>query len=214
MEAFWAIAVWCVVPTLLVAFAAVRIGIWLWRNDVNPVVKSFVGCMLLAMLAGAGCTGLPIGVGTRPAAADIALCKTLLTPTEGATLDILWQEYDEVVTDGLHNKDTCPILTLYPLQKGHTDGSISDADFAKRLYKFYLAKYDQDLAGKAKKVDAKLAAAGLPPLGGGGGDTLIKNPCPTVVDGKACGKASKKQSADEQFKYMKCEAGHDWKKPK
>lgn len=109
---------------------------------------------------GGGCGS--VGIGTRPTQADIDLCKSILDPTAGSQLQIMWKFFDEVVADGIHNVDTCPILTLYPLQKGHTDGTISDADFSKRLYKFYVAKLKQDLNGKATQCKAALIAAGLP----------------------------------------------------
>ena len=109
---------------------------------------------------GGGCGS--IGIGTRPTQADIDLCKANLDPTAGAQLQIMWKFFDNVVTDGVHSLDTCPILTLYPLQKGHTDGTISDAEFSKRLYKFYVAKYKQNLNGKQAQCKAAILAAGLP----------------------------------------------------
>jgi len=109
---------------------------------------------------GGGCGS--IGVGKRPTQADIDVCKANLNPTQGGQLQILWKYFDEVVTDGIHNIDTCPILTLYPLQQGYKNGTITEVDFAKRLYKFYVAKLKQNLNGKADEAKAALTAAGLP----------------------------------------------------
>ncbi len=172
----------------------------------------------LGAIGGLGCGS--IGIGHRPAQADIDLCKNLLPKPDGDTLQVLWEEYDNVTTDGVHNAKvplspiytsrTCPILALYPIQHGHDTGTITDADFAKRIYQFYKEKYYQDLAGKASKVDSRLAAAGLPPLGGSSGG--VKNPCPVLVDGKPCGLPSTKYLTDT-VKHFKCPSGHEWTKP-
>jgi len=125
------------------------------RSALHPL------CIVLLLLAFAGCGGLKIGIGRRPSHADILLCQKFLSVSDGRALEILWQEFDEVVTDGVHNGDTCPILVLYPLQQGHRDGSISDADFAKKLFKFYRAKYEQTLNGHKKDAKERLVAAGI-----------------------------------------------------
>jgi hypothetical protein len=42
------------------------VAVWLWRRDVNPVVKSLVGCLLVAVaLSGCGCptTNMPCAAG-------------------------------------------------------------------------------------------------------------------------------------------------------
>jgi len=111
-------------------------------------------------VSGLSCSS--IGIGTRPTQADIDLCKANLDPTAGAQLQIMWKYFDEVVTDGVHNLDTCPILALYPIQQGHADGSINDASFAKKIYDFYKAKLKQDLNGKAAQCKAAMTVAGLP----------------------------------------------------
>lgn len=178
--------------------------------------KTLVLIALLGLLVWlAGCGGGLFVVGSRPSQADIDLCKANLGPDEGPTLQILWEEFDEVVLDGVHNKDTCPILALGPIQTAHGSGADSDATFAKRLYKFYVAKYKQNLNGHAKKVDQRLAAATppLPPLGSHD-EPAVDKPCPVEVEGKPCGAPSVKKKADSEFKYFLCSKGHEWKKPK
>ena len=134
---------------------APRLGGQRLRTNVNGLPVD------IGQLGGLSCSS--IGIGHRPSESDIDLCKKYLTETQGKVLQILWEEFDEVVADGLHNLDTCPILCLFPLQDGHDKGTISDEDFAKRIKKFYDAKYDQGLDEKAKKkAKARLIAAGLP----------------------------------------------------
>ncbi len=110
---------------------------------------------------GGGCGS--IGIGTRPTQADIDVCKANLDPTAGEQLQILWAIFKNVRTDAMpHDLDDCPILTLYPLQQGYKNGTITPADFAKKLYKFYVAKYNHNREGKQAEAKAALIAAGLP----------------------------------------------------
>jgi len=48
------------------------------------------------------------------------------------------------------------------LVKGHAAGTISDVEYSQKLLKFYVAKFRQDLNGKASDAKAALTAAGLP----------------------------------------------------
>ena len=124
------------------------------------------------LLGGLSC--LPIG--TRPTQGDIDRYKANLTTVKAQTLQILWEEFDEVVADGcprpqptrreilaVHNGQTCPILVLFPIQKAEKDGTATVAQTAKDIYAFYVAKFKQGLDDKAKKkAKARLIAAGLP----------------------------------------------------
>lgn len=67
--------------------------------------------------------------------------------------------------------------------------------------------------GKRDKAQADLVAAGLPNWLKGAG---VKNPCPVLVNGVACGLPSTKYNADAQFKYFRCSATppHEWKRAK
>ena len=117
-------------------------------------------------ISGLSCSS--IGIGTRPTQADIDLCKKYLAAPDGSALQILWEEFDEVDLDGVHTISgdpyggTCPIIVLYPIESGHTNGTISDADFAKQIYDFYRAKFQQNLNGKQSEAKSRLVAAGLP----------------------------------------------------
>ena len=57
---------------------------------------------------------------------------------------------------------TCPILVLHPIEDAHAKGTVSDADYAKRIYDFYVAKFLQNLNGRPPEAKARLMAAGLP----------------------------------------------------
>ena len=53
-------------------------------------------------------------------------------------------------------------MVYQPKFSAHQVGTLSDADWAKFLVKFYKAKYKQNLNGKQKRAQADLAAAGIP----------------------------------------------------
>jgi hypothetical protein len=155
-----------VFAVLLVSCAPALVRHRTVRTDINGLPVD------LTQLGGLSCSS--IGIGHRPSQGDIDLCKKFLTPIEGAVLQICWEEFYDVVGDGVHNvkgrvvvrpynERTCPILTLYPLQHGHDTGTITDADFARRMYEFYCEKYKQGLDDNAKKkAKARLVASGLP----------------------------------------------------
>ena len=63
-------------------------------------------------------------------------------------------------------------MVYQPKFSAHQVGTLSDADWAKFLVKFYKAKYKQNLNHKQKRAQADLAAAGIP-------DWVVKQRPPT-----------------------------------
>jgi len=152
-----------------------------WKTIFVAFVVALVSCgpNLAARKLTTNIDGLPVdlgsltggcgsvGIGTRPTQADIDLCKSILDPTARGQLQILWEEFDNVLTDGIHSVSgkyggTCPILVLFPIQDGHKKGTISDEEFAKKIHRFYCAKYLENLDGSQAKAKARLTAEGLP----------------------------------------------------
>ena len=102
------------------------------------------------------------GVTAPPTSCDF--CKTLLTPQQAAQLQILFQYFGgEILLDGVHNLNTCPILAWgAQVYNPYEGGTISAAQYAKGMLDFLSNKFVQNLNGNQAKCQAALVAAGLP----------------------------------------------------
>jgi hypothetical protein len=101
-----------------------------------------VGCSL------ASCGGMTLGVPPQISQADVDACKALLSARDATILQVLWDEHGQnIITDTVHDGNTCPILYWYPKWKAHQDGQMSDTEYAKAMLKFLRNKH------KAKQPD-------------------------------------------------------------
>jgi hypothetical protein len=102
------------------------------------------------------------GVTAPPTSVDF--CKTLLSPADAQRLQILFQYFGgEILLDGIHNLDTCPILAWNAkVYKPYMAGTLTAAQYAKGMLGFLANKCVQNLNGKQSACAAALALAGLP----------------------------------------------------
>jgi hypothetical protein len=125
------------------------------------------GCSTTTIFAG---YGIPPqlsqnAVTTPPTSVDF--CKSLLSTRDAAELQIYFNVYGgNILLDGVHNAQTCPILFWYHYYYGpyavDSPPTITAAQYAAGMLTFLKNKRDQDLIGKKAECNAALQAAGLP----------------------------------------------------